>query len=166
MGLLIDGQWHDTWYDTSKSGGRFIRKDASFRNWVTADGQPGPTGTGGFRAEPGRYHLYVSLACPWAHRTLIMRSLKGLQEMISVSVVHWLMRDEGWTFQPGPGVVEDSVNGAQRLYQVYQRADARYSGRVTVPILWDKQQNTIFSSMTTTPSPPGRVTPAMRCLSV
>ncbi len=146
MGLLIDGQWHDTWYDTSKSGGRFIRKDASFRNWVTADGQPGPTGTGGFRAEPGRYHLYVSLACPWAHRTLIMRSLKGLQEMISVSVVHWLMRDEGWTFQPGPGVVEDSVNGAQRLYQVYQRADARYSGRVTVPILWDKQQNTIVSN--------------------
>ena len=103
MGLLIDGVWHDRWYDTGESGGRFVRSAAQCRNWVTADGSPGPSGEGGFKAEPGRYHLYVSLACPWAHRTLIFRKLKGLEGMIGVSVVHWLMAEHGWTFAPAPG---------------------------------------------------------------
>src|SRR3546814_9905934 len=93
MGLLVDGKWHDKWYDTVASGGRFIRSESQFRNWITADGSAGPSGEGGFKAEPGRYHLYVSLACPWAHRVLIMRALKGLEDMISISVVHWLMVD-------------------------------------------------------------------------
>src|SRR5690606_41840007 len=105
MGLLIDGKWHDQWYDTSSTGGRFVRSDARFRNWIPPDGRPGPSGAGGFRAEPGRYHLYVSLACPWAHRTLIMRALKGLEQMISVSVVHPYMGEHGWTFDSGPGVI-------------------------------------------------------------
>ncbi len=146
MGLLVNGQWQDVWYDTRSTGGRFVRKDAAFRNWVTADGTPGPSGHGGFKAEAGRYHLYVSLACPWAHRTLIVRALKGLQEMISVSSVHWLMLDKGWTFADGPGVVPDTVNGAHLLHQVYTAADPDYTGRVTVPVLWDKQQGTIVSN--------------------
>lgn len=146
MGLLIDGEWHDKWYDTSASGGRFIRSESQFRNWITADGSAGPSGEGGFKAESGRYHLYVSLACPWAHRTLILRALKGLEDMISVSVVHWLMRENGWTFAEGPGVVPDTLNNAEFLYQVYTAAQPDYSGRVTVPILWDKQQRTIVSN--------------------
>lgn len=146
MGLLVDGQWRDQWYDTAKSGGRFQRQDSAFRNWVTADGAPGPTGAGGFKAEAGRYHLYVSLACPWAHRALIVRSLKGLEAMIDVSVVHWLMRDKGWTFAEGPGVVPDPIGSAQFLHEVYTRADPHYSGRVTVPVLWDKQQGTIVNN--------------------
>ncbi|GAA0595223.1 glutathione S-transferase family protein [Craurococcus roseus] len=146
MGLLVEGVWRDQWYDTAASGGRFVRKDSAFRNWVTPDGAPGPTGRGGFKAEPGRYHLYVSLACPWAHRTLIMRALKGLEEAISVSVVHWLMREDGWTFAEGPGVVPDTVNGAAFLHQVYTAADPRYSGRATVPVLWDKRERTIVSN--------------------
>lgn len=113
---------------------------------MTPDGAPGPTGRGGFKAEPGRYHLYVSLACPWAHRALIMRALKGLEEAISVSVVHWLMREDGWTFADGPGVVPDTVNDAAFLHQVYTAADPRYSGRVTVPVLWDKRGGTIVSN--------------------
>ena len=117
MGLLVNGQWVDRWYETKSTNGRFVRKDAAFPNWVTADGSPGPSGRGGFRAEAGRYHLYVSLACPWAHRVLIMRMLKGLEAMIGVSVVHWLMRDSGWTFADGPGTVPDSVNGASLLHQ-------------------------------------------------
>ena len=104
MGLLVDGKWQDRWYDTADTGGRFVRTEAQFRNWVTADGKPGPTGEGGFAAEPGRYHLYVSLACPWAHRTLIFRKLKGLEKAIAVSVVHWLMGEHGWTFARGPGL--------------------------------------------------------------
>src|SRR5690606_35461837 len=140
MGLLVDGKWHDQWYDTASTGGRFIRSDAQFRNWITADGNPGPTGAGGYRAEAGRYHLYVSLACPWANRTLIMRALKGLEEMISVSVVHPLMAENGWTFAPDEGVIPDPVANAQFLYQVYLRADPGYSGRVTVPILWDLER--------------------------
>src|SRR5690242_2130130 len=108
MGLLVGGQWHDAWYETASTGGRFVRKESAFRNFVTPDGSAGPSGTGGFKAEAGRYHLYVSLACPWAHRTLIMRALKGLHDMISVSVVHWLMREQGWTFADAPGVVADS----------------------------------------------------------
>jgi putative glutathione S-transferase len=146
MGLLVDGKWHDQWYDTASTGGRFIRSDAQFRNWITADGNPGPTGAGGFRAEAGRYHLYVSLACPWANRTLIMRALKGLEGMISVSVVHPYMGDHGWSFEPGPGVVADPVGQAKYLYEVYLKSEPGYSGRVTVPVLWDLQRNTIVSN--------------------
>jgi putative glutathione S-transferase len=146
MGLLVDGEWRDQWYDTAKSGGRFQRQDSAFRHWVTADGSPGPSGEGGFTAEPGRYHLYVSLACPWAHRALIFRVLKGLEAMIDVSVVHWLMLDQGWTFAEGPGVVPDPIGGARHLHEVYTRADPRYSGRVTVPVLWDKKRETIVNN--------------------
>src|SRR5210317_1482802 len=123
MGLLVDGQWRDRWYDTSKSGGKYVRSEAQFRNWVTADGTPGPSGDGGFEAEVGRYHLYVSYACPWAHRTLIFRRLKGLEEAISISVVHWYMAEDGWTFAPGPDVVPDSVNNAEFLRDVYLAAE-------------------------------------------
>jgi glutathionyl-hydroquinone reductase len=146
MGLLIDGEWRDQWYETDASGGRFVRQASGFRNWVTVDGSPGATGSGGFAADPGRYHLYVSLACPWAHRTLIMRELKGLVAMISVSVVHWLMRDHGWTFEPGPGVTGDPVLGARYLHEVYTAAEPRYTGRVTVPVLWDKRTRTIVNN--------------------
>jgi len=146
MGMLVDGQWHDVWYDTKASDGRFVRGDAQFRHWVTADGAPGPSGAGGFKAEPGRYHLYVSLACPWAHRTLILRRLKGLESMVSVSAVHWLMREQGWTFAAGPGVLPDTVNHAQFMHQVYTAAEPLYSGRVTVPVLWDKHSNTIVNN--------------------
>ncbi len=146
MGLLIDGVWHDEWYDTSKTGGRFVRSDSAYRNWVTPDGAPGPSGVGGFKAEAGRYHLYVSLACPWAHRTLIMRALKGLEATISVSVVHWRMLENGWTFEDGPGVVADPLHHARFLHQVYTAADPTCTGRVTVPILWDKAQGTIVSN--------------------
>ena len=146
MGLLIDGVWHDKWYDTDKTGGRFERQESAFRNWVTVDGSAGPGGEAGFKAEPGRYHLYVSLACPWAHRTLIFRKLKGLEEIIPVSVVHWYMGKDGWVFAKGPGVVPDSVNGAEKLHQVYTKAKPDYSGRVTVPVLWDKLRETIVSN--------------------
>ena len=146
MGLLQEGKWVDQWYDTKSTNGRFVRKAPQFRNWVTADGAAGPSGKGGFKAEPGRYHLYVSLACPWAHRTLIFRALKGLEKMISVSVVHWYMAENGWTFDVGDGVVPDTVNGAQFLHQVYTQAKPDYSGRVTVPVLWDKHTKTIVSN--------------------
>ena len=146
MGLLVDGEWRDQWYDTKSTGGRFKRDISRFRNWVTADGRAGPSGASGFQAEPGRYHLYVSYACPWAHRTLIFRKLKGLEDMISVSVVHWYMAENGWTFADGDGVVPDPIHDADYMYQVYQAADASYSGRVTVPVLWDKAKNTIVSN--------------------
>lgn len=146
MGLLVDGKWVDQWYDTKSTGGKFIRSDAQFRNWITPDGSPGPSGEGGFAAEPGRYHLYLSLACPWAHRTLIFSALKGLQDMISVSVVNPLMVENGWTFESAPGVVPDPVGNADYLYQVYQRARPDYSGRVTVPVLWDLERNTIVNN--------------------
>jgi putative glutathione S-transferase len=146
MGLLVDGIWQDRWYDTGKTDGRFIRSDSRFRNWVTQDGAPGPTGEGGFVAEAGRYHLYISRACPWAHRTMIFRALKGLEEAISFSATHWLMAGQGWTFEPSPGVVPDTVGGARHLHEVYTRADPRYTGRVTVPVLWDKRQGTIVSN--------------------
>ena len=146
MGLLVDGLWRDSWYDTASSGGRFIRSESQFRNWITADGSPGPSGRGGFKAEPGRYHLYVSLACPWASRATIFRALKGLESFISISVVNWLMGTEGWTFAGGPGVIPDSVNGASRLYEVYLKAEPGYSGRVTVPVLWDKREGTIVNN--------------------
>ncbi len=146
MGLLIDGTWHDQWYDTDKHGGRFERWESAFRNWVTSDGAPGPTGEGGFKAEPGRYHLYVSYACPWAHRTLIYRSLKGLEDAIGVSVVHWLMRENGWTFKPDDdGIVGDDLFGSKYLYEIYLKAAPGYSGRVTVPVLWDKARGRIVS---------------------
>jgi glutathionyl-hydroquinone reductase len=145
MGLLVNGQWTAKGYDTSATGGRFVRQATTFRNWITPDGQPGPSGEGGFAAEPGRYHLYVSLACPWAHRTLIFRALKGLEPAISLSVTHWLMGEEGWTFDDGPGVVPDPV-GARRLYEVYLRSDAAFTGRVTVPVLWDKKRSAIVSN--------------------
>ncbi|MDA8739842.1 glutathione S-transferase family protein [Rhodobacteraceae bacterium] len=146
MGLLQEGKWVDQWYDTKSTNGRFVRKAPQFRNWVTTDGRAGPSGKGGFKAEIGRYHLYVSLACPWAHRTLIFRALKGLEKMISVSVVHWYMAENGWTFDVGDGVAPDTVNGAQFLYQVYTQAKPDYSGRVTVPVLWDKHTKTIVSN--------------------
>jgi putative glutathione S-transferase len=146
MGLLVDGQWQDQWYDTKSTGGRFKRQESQFRNWITPDGSAGPTGEGGFAAAPGRYHLYVSLACPWAHRTLIFRKLKGLEQMISLSVVHWAMLDEGWTFQEGEGVIPDTVNNARVMHQVYTTADPVYTGRVTVPVLWDKERETIVSN--------------------
>lgn len=147
MGLLVDGKWHDTWYDTKSTGGAFKRSAAQFRNWITADGAPGPSGKGGFKAEAGRYHLYVSLACPWAHRTLIFRQLKGLQDLITVSVVHPDMLDNGWTFETDDqGATGDTLYGSDFAHQIYTRADPRYSGRVTVPILWDKSQDTIVSN--------------------
>jgi len=147
MGLLVDGVWQDRWYDTKSTGGRFQRQDAQLRNWITADGSAGPSGAEGFQAEPGRYHLYASLACPWAHRTLIFRALKGLEDAISVNVVSPNMLDEGWVFDAAvEGADADEINGKARLYEVYQEADADYSGRVTVPVLWDKQRQTIVSN--------------------
>jgi glutathionyl-hydroquinone reductase len=146
MGLLVDGTWHDVWYDTKASQGRFVRSESQFRNWITADGAAGASGRAGFRAEPGRYHLYVAFACPWAHRTLIMRKLKGLETLISVSATSSYMGAEGWTFAPGPETIADDVNHVQRVYELYTLADPQYSGRATVPILWDKQQRTIVSN--------------------
>ncbi|MBV6414247.1 MAG: glutathione S-transferase family protein [Xanthomonadales bacterium] len=146
MGLLIDGQWQDQGYDTASTGGRFERSAARFRNWVTTDGSAGPSGRGGFKAEPGRYHLYVSLACPWASRALIFRKLKGLEDRIGLSVVNPHLGSEGWTFESGPGVVADPVMGAERMYELYLRADPNYSGRVTIPVLWDLKQDTIVSN--------------------
>jgi putative glutathione S-transferase len=147
MGQLVDGVWHDVWYDTKSSGGAFVRKAASFRNWVTADGEPGPSGVGGYRAESGRYHLYVSFACPWAHRTLIFRAIKGLEPHISVSVVHPDMLSEGWTFATDfPGATGDTLFGLPFLRDVYLRAKPDMSGRVTVPVLWDKATGTIVSN--------------------
>ncbi|MGX5775022.1 glutathione S-transferase family protein [Methylorubrum zatmanii] len=151
MGLLVEGVWHDKGYDTAKSGGRFERSAAAFRNWVTADGSPGPSGEGGFKGEAGRYHLIVSLACPWAHRTLILRRLKGLEEAITVSVVSPYMREEGWVFHPAeeggvPGATAEPLFGASRLYEIYRQAKPDYSGRVTVPVLWDRERGTIVSN--------------------
>lgn len=146
MGALVEGIWQDQPLVPKSRDGRFVRKDSAFRNWITTDGSPGPTGTGGFKAEPGRYHLYVSLACPWAHRTLIFRSLKGLEEMVSVSVVNWLMLENGWTFEEAPGVIPDPIHNARYLYQVYTAADPTYTGKVTVPVLWDRERATIVNN--------------------
>ncbi len=146
MGLLVEGKWQNEWYDTESSGGRFERKEPSFRNWVTKDGSAGKSGKAGFKAVPNRYHLYVSLACPWAHRTIIYRKLKGLQDMISMSVVNAHMGDEGWTFEPGEGVIADPILNATKVYEIYIAAQADYTGRVTVPILWDKKTHTIVSN--------------------
>ncbi len=146
MGLLVDGQWKDEWYDTEASGGRFERSAAAVRNWITADGSAGPDGRAGFKAEAGRYHLYVAYACPWAHRTLIFRKLKGLEGMISLSVVNPIMREHGWTFRDGYKVMPDLIHGAEFMHQIYTAAKPDYSGRVTVPVIWDRQEETIVSN--------------------
>ncbi|MEO2280197.1 glutathione S-transferase family protein [Pseudoalteromonas pernae] len=146
MGLLIEGKWHDKWYDTESSNGQFKREGAQLRNWVTSDSRPGPSGEGGFAAEKDRYHLYVSLACPWAHRTLIFRALKGLQDYISVSVVSPDMLEQGWTFDKASGSSGDDLYHSEFMHQIYTRNNPQYSGRVTVPVLWDKQQQRIVSN--------------------
>jgi len=140
MGMLVEGKWTDKWYDTKSTGGRFKRKESTFRNWIRADGSTD------FKPESGRYHLYVSLACPWAHRTLIYRRLKGLEEHITISVVNPFMLENGWTFEEGDGVIPDTVNGAEYLHQIYTAAKAGYTGRVTVPVLWDRSHRTIVSN--------------------
>lgn len=146
MGLLVNGVWQDQWYDTKSTGGRFERTVTSFRSWITPDGSAGPSGEAGFKAERDRYHLYVSLACPWAHRTLIVRKLKKLEDFISVSVVHPLMLEEGWTFDTYPAATGDTLFGKKRLYEIYRKAKPDYSGRVTVPVIWDKQKRTIVNN--------------------
>jgi len=140
MGLLINGKWQDKWYDTKSSDGRFVRQKATFRDYVTADG------SSGLKAEPGRYHLYVSYACPWAHRTLIFRKLKKLEDVISVSIVDPLMGTQGWEFSDYPGSVPDTVNGARYLHQIYTAVEPDYTGRVTVPVLWDKRNEKIVNN--------------------
>ncbi|ARN74711.1 glutathione S-transferase family protein [Oceanicoccus sagamiensis] len=142
MGLLVAGEWVDQWYKSSAKG-EFVRQDSQFRNWITADGAAGPTGSDGFKAEAGRYHLYISLACPWAHRTLIFLTLKGLQDVISVSIVEPLMLDKGWYFDAEQG---DGLYGLQYLHQIYRKAQPDITTRVTVPVLWDKRRNTIVSN--------------------
>src|SRR5262249_46776384 len=142
MGHLVDGTWTE---DVRPTGGRFVRTATRFRHWVTPDGRPGPSGDGGFAAEPGRYHLYVSLACPWAHRTIIFRKLKRLEDVVSLSVVEPLMAERGWEF----GAAEetrDPLNGARYLADIYRLAEPRYTGRVTVPVLWDRARRTIVNN--------------------
>lgn len=147
MGLLVDGVWRDDSFDKSRlQGGRFNRPSTKFRNWITPDGSPGPSGSGGFAAEAGRYHLYVSLACPWAHRTVIFRHLKRLENFVSMSVASWHMGELGWTFDLDEGSSGDAVNGAQRIADIYLLADPKYTGRCSVPVLWDKQRKTIVSN--------------------
>ncbi|MGH7153638.1 MAG: glutathione S-transferase family protein, partial [Acetobacteraceae bacterium] len=145
MGLLIDGAWHREG-DADKDGERFERPEAAFRNWVTPDGRPGPTGHDGFAAARNRYHLYVSLACPWAHRTLIMRMLKGLDEIVPVSITHWMLGEDGWTFNAGEGAIPDPLFNSRYLYEIYVRADPQYTGRATVPVLWDRHTQTIVNN--------------------
>ena len=146
MGQLLNGVWLADDEQLRHAAGRFVRPESVFRNWVTPDGGAEPNGAGGFKAERGRYHLYVSSACPWAHRTLIFRSLKKLQDAISVSVTHWRSREMGWTFEPAQGVIADDVNGCDFIYQLYQIADPAYSGRATVPVLWDKSRRRIVNN--------------------
>jgi len=145
MGKLVDGVWRTDWYDTKSTGGKFVRKPTAHHCWVTPDGDLGPTGDCGYKAESGRYHLYVSYACPWAHRTLIFRALKGLTEHISVDVVHPYMGEDGWTFrtEDAPGATGDTLFGDRFLREIYLRNDPKMTGRVTVPILWDKQTKRI-----------------------
>ncbi len=146
MGLLVAGKWQDVWYPTKENQGEFVRSESQFKHWITADGRAGSTGNAGFKAEANRYHLYVSYACPWAHRTLIFRKLKGLEKLISISVVHWHMAEDGWTFREGDGVIADPLFNAAYLREVYLQADSNYSGRVVVPVLWDKRSKTIVSN--------------------
>lgn len=145
MGLVVNGKWHDKW-DYNNDEGEFIRQESQFRNWITVDGSAGPSGEGGFKAEANRYHLYVSLACPWASRALIMHSIKGLEKLISVSIVHPLMLENGWTFEPGEGVIADPVINAEYLYEIYTHVEPDYSGRVTVPVLYDLKQDKIVNN--------------------
>ncbi|MCH7517625.1 MAG: glutathione S-transferase family protein [Candidatus Dadabacteria bacterium] len=140
MGLLVEGKWQDKWYDTKSTGGRFVRRESQFRDWITADG------SSGFKAEPDRYHIYISLACPWAHRTLIFRKLKKLEDIISLSIVDPLMQENGWEFTDYPGSIRDTVNGSHYLHEIYTAAKADYTGRVTVPVLWDKEKKTIVNN--------------------
>jgi glutathionyl-hydroquinone reductase len=145
-GVFVDGVWHTQWYDAAANGGRFVPAEPVFRNWVTPDGKAGPSGEGGFAAERGRYHLYVSLACPYAHRTVIFRKLKELESVISMSILDPVMGEQGWEFGTTPGAIADTVNGKQRLGEIYLLADARYTGRVSVPVLWDKERRTIVNN--------------------
>lgn len=138
MGLLVDGVWHDEWYNTEDNEGKFIREDAQFRDWISKDGK--------FQPEAGRYHLYVCLACPWASRCLMMRKLKGLEEIISLSVVNPVMLEHGWTFEDGPGVIADPIIDADYMHEIYTHVDPTYSGRVTVPVLYDKKTDTIVNN--------------------
>lgn len=140
MGLLVEGKWQDKWYDTKSTGGRFVRKDSQFRDWVTSDG------SSGFKSEIDRYHLYVSLACPWAHRTLILRKIKKLEDVISLSVVDPLMEENGWEFSEYEDSIPDTINGSDYLHQIYTASKSDYTGRVTVPVLWDKQKQTIVNN--------------------
>ena len=146
MGQLVDGVWHDTNTKEVKTDGQFVRNASQFRNWVTVDGAPGPSGTGGFKAEAGRYHLYVSYACPWAHRTLIYRSLLGLEDAIDISVVHPVNLENGWEFDEYPCATPDQIGDARYMHQVYTRADPTYSGKVTVPVLWDRETGSIVNN--------------------
>ncbi len=146
MGMLVDGRWEADTDSLVDDEGRLQRPSSVFRNWITADGSAGPTGEGGFRAEPGRYHLYIARACPWAHRAALFRELKGLQDMVGLSVTHWLMAEQGWTFDPGSGVIPDTVNGCDTVWQLYAKSDPGYTGRVTVPVLWDKASARIVSN--------------------
>ena len=146
MGYLKNGEWHDEWAHNDEDSGEFERDESAFRNWITPDGSPGPTGEGGFAAEPGRYRLYISLACPWAHRANAVRHLKGLTDAIELNVVHWLMKDGGWSFRDGECVTGDPAIGADNLHQLYSHAKPDYSGHVTVPVLWDTQTETIVNN--------------------
>jgi glutathionyl-hydroquinone reductase len=149
MGLLIDGVWHGLEPPRTSREGYFLRAESAFRNWVTPNGRPGPTGHDGFVAARGRYHLYVSLACPWAQRTLIMRVLKGLEEIVSVAVTHWRMGENGWSFEAAEGVIADPVFSARYLHEIYSNADPSYTGRVTVPVLWDRHTQSIVNNEST-----------------
>ena len=146
--MLVDGKWSGAWQpvQTTDAKGGFVRQVSSFRSWVTPDGAAGPTGEAGFRAAPGRFHLYVALSCPWATRTLIARKLKRLEDAVSVSVVEPAMTDEGWRFGDYPGADRDTLNGASYMHEIYTRADPHFSGRATVPVLWDKERRTIVNN--------------------
>ena len=146
MGYLKNGEWHDEWAHNDEDSGEFERDESAFRSWITPDGSPGPTGKGGFPAEAGRYRLYISLACPWAHRANAVRHLKGLTDAIELNVVHWLMKDGGWSFRDGECVTGDPAIGADNLHQLYTHAKPDYSGHVTVPVLWDTQTETIVNN--------------------
>lgn len=146
--MLVDGKWVENWQPVQKADekGRFVRQVSSFRNWITPDGQPGPTGEGGFEAEPGRYRLYVALICPWASRALIARKLKGLDEMIAVTVLNPTLTDQGWCFGGYPGADEDPLFGSRYMHEIYTRADPHFTGRATVPVLWDMKRNVMVNN--------------------
>jgi len=146
VGGMVDGRWQEGEVAATNASGQFVRKEAQFRNWITPDGAAGPTGRGGFAAESGRYHLYVSLACPWASRTLILRAWKGLEKHIDVSVTHWRMGKQGWTFEPGEGVVPDPLHGVHYVHELYSRSDPHYTGKVSVPVLWDKRTHSLVNN--------------------